>query len=1033
MWAEFNSGGSDNNSFQLQHPAKTDTISENSDVQDINKRKQLEKSLTSAQAAVENAQHIFDMESWSDSWASYGTEHELKKAQKNFTQLQKQLTHLLTTQWKGVVSYGATSYNTNNKTLHHNYNNNSNPDDDFQFVVNTELGGSQLALWGDILWWPEKKQTWVAGRLVGGKKRSQAYAKVVQQFWENGEYLVSGSASKDVKKGDSSTNPDTGTTHDYDTEQTGIDIGIDRLFVDMQDDIIQKNGLESIGVHFAQYVVEDVDFPDYVQFKNGAGEILDNGAVVNNDTVTGERVRYFLQGWKQYRISLVYSYRLSEQLRVSGSFDKSKTQYDQRGNLDAHSESSNGGNIQFDGVTGNTRWNAGVRVNPNNIRYDTGLTIYQWGNGKLSFGVSHTDYDRWDDVTEWKFTYSYQFWKNSQKYRPALVDQHNTVREKLLTHDNGVGDGDIQIDLREWKEVLEVLWTVDCQNGANCEIVADGLDIKFDLANSTNDGANILSNIDTPSGSIIVSGGDLVLKNFFENFQSIAGQTINLAVQDNGGTYQLFQIDTQKGSVNIQNAAVNIKTAAALDPIVVQAFIDNASTSYTSAEVVTLITDLLSGTLSVAIINAIFDGSLSTTTVQSYLAGTLSAQDLDNQVNNVAPTLSSFTPVITGSEWVAYSASWAFNDVNGNNTLTIAANNLPSFLTLTQPNPVDGTFIITGTPWFTDAGVYTNISVMALDDQGESVFSTPFTLTIAEVNQAISISDTSPTFPTAVGKDPQTGNIVGDTGATDPDGNTVTVQNPQTFTGANGTLAVVANGNYTYTPNPGATGNDTITWIVLQDGSGSQVTVSLEFNNIDTQALSYVSDTLNVTTPSTVFSWQTVTVDGSDINQASSSFRFVSAGTNNAAWGSVSIDSAAGGIYTVSGTTPAGFGFVQIEATFVDTSGNTQTVLLPTIHNLVSSFNGYSTDAGQGSINGDWTDAPAISKWDISDGEQNAIPKNFESMTPEEVLAHIKNEPKRDAPAPIREAAPAWSRKDDEPLPGGWTQASNFDEQEGNN
>jgi len=100
---------------------------------------------------------------------------------------------------------------------------------------------------------------------------------------------------------------------------------------------------------------------------------------------------------------------------------------------------------------------------------------------------------------------------------------------------------------------------------------------------------------------------------------------------------------------------------------------------------------------------------------------------------------------------------------------------------------------------------------MALDDQGESVFTTPFTLTIAEVNQAISIPNTSPTFPTAVGKDPQTGNIVGDTGATDPDGNTVTVQNPQTFTGANGTLAVVANGNYIYTPNPGATGSDTIT------------------------------------------------------------------------------------------------------------------------------------------------------------------------------------------------------------------------------
>lgn len=192
--------------------------------------------------------------------------------------------------------------------------------------------------------------------------------------------------------------------------------------------------------------------------------------------------------------------------------------------------------------------------------------------------------------------------------------------------------------------------TVDCQNGANCEVVADGLNINLALTNATNNNANILSNIDALASFITVVDGNVVLNGFFENFQSIAGQTINLAVQDNAGTYQLFQIDTQKGSVNIQNAAVNIKTAAALDPIVVQAFIDNASTSYTSAEVVTLITDLLSGTLSVAIINAIFDGSLSTTTVQSYLAGSLTVQDLSNQVNNVAPVLSAFVPLTTGSE-----------------------------------------------------------------------------------------------------------------------------------------------------------------------------------------------------------------------------------------------------------------------------------------------------------------------------------------------------------------------------------------------
>lgn len=63
---------------------------------------------------------------------------------------------------------------------------------------------------------------------------------------------------------------------------------------------------------------------------------------------------------------------------------------------------------------------------------------------------------------------------------------------------------------------------------------------------------------------------------------------------------------------------------------------------------------------------------------------------------------------------------------------------------------------------------------------------------------------------------------------------------------------------------------------------------------------------------------------------------------------------------------------------------------------------------------------------------ENPVPDHA-NMTNSEILAYMKTETKRETPAPIREAVPSWTRADDEPLPGGWTQASNFDEQGGNN
>jgi len=46
------------------------------------------------------------------------------------------------------------------------------------------------------------------------------------------------------------------------------------------------------------------------------------------------------------------------------------------------------------------------------------------------------------------------------------------------------------------------------------------------------------------------------------------------------------------------------------------------------------------------------------------------------------------------------------------------------------------------------------------------------------------------------------------------------------------------------------------------------VTVSLEFNNIDTQAPSYVSDTIVLNTENVGFSGMSVIVDGVDISAA---------------------------------------------------------------------------------------------------------------------------------------------------------------------
>ncbi|MCH2189168.1 hypothetical protein MK079_05075, partial [Candidatus Gracilibacteria bacterium] len=307
------------------------------------------------------------------------------------------------------------------------------------------------------------------------------------------------------------------------------------------------------------------------------------------------------------------------------------------------------------------------------------------------------------------------------------------------------------------------------------------------------------------------------------------------------------------------------------------------------------------------------DSVVVNTTITVAEAGSLSV------VNNL-PT--------TGTEGVAYSGSIDVTNLLTGSTVTSTLSGFPAGFTASY-NSAENRVYVTGTPSF-DANDSSPYSGSVTISNGTDSVVVNVSLAIANVNRPLECTTTAPVFPTLVGNtSPITGNIFSDTGCIDPDGNTATVQNPQTFIGTHGTYQIVANGDYTVNFNPGADGNDVFTGITLQDGDGDTRAVSHTFNGIDTQDLSSTSDTISLITFNQPYS-VTVTLDDDDFIQSNLSFELIDIiGGGVSGSSSVSITGISGSTITLLvNTGPKVYPTnnpVQIRGTYTDNAGNSNT------------------------------------------------------------------------------------------------------------
>ncbi|RFM31929.1 Ig-like domain-containing protein, partial [Chitinophaga silvisoli] len=131
----------------------------------------------------------------------------------------------------------------------------------------------------------------------------------------------------------------------------------------------------------------------------------------------------------------------------------------------------------------------------------------------------------------------------------------------------------------------------------------------------------------------------------------------------------------------------------------------------------------------------------------------------------------------------------------------------------------DGTYTYTPEPGYTGDDTFT---VIVKDDKGnETVVTVDVTVTPSTPPNQAPVITGGETTSTEQGK-PVSGTVT----ATDPDGDPITFEKGNDP--AHGTVVVNADGTYTYTPEPGYTGNDTFTIIVKDDkGNETEVTVNV--------------------------------------------------------------------------------------------------------------------------------------------------------------------------------------------------------------
>ncbi|GGG05039.1 hypothetical protein GCM10010924_37030 [Rhizobium wenxiniae] len=169
-----------------------------------------------------------------------------------------------------------------------------------------------------------------------------------------------------------------------------------------------------------------------------------------------------------------------------------------------------------------------------------------------------------------------------------------------------------------------------------------------------------------------------------------------------------------------------------------------------------------------------------------------------------------------------------FQDIDANDTLTFNQTGLPQGLTMAADGTITGTIANNASQGGPDGnGVYT-VTVTASDGKGGTV-SESFTFTVTNpaptaANDAIETAEDTPVTFNPLAND------------TDPDGDTLSIDNRPGFepVAGNGEVVVNADGTLTYTPNANYNGTDTIVYRIT-DGQGGYstgiITVSVNAEN----------------------------------------------------------------------------------------------------------------------------------------------------------------------------------------------------------
>jgi len=290
---------------------------------------------------------------------------------------------------------------------------------------------------------------------------------------------------------------------------------------------------------------------------------------------------------------------------------------------------------------------------------------------------------------------------------------------------------------------------------------------------------------------------------------------------------------------------------------------------------------------------------------------TVEAEDGTDQVitvnivgSNDAPTVSTVISDASTNEDAVYSynASANFTDVDTGDGATYTVSGNPAWMSI---DPATG--ILSGTPDNDDVATATNITVTRTDTANASVSDT-FALTVANTNDA-------PTDLTSGHIGSSTVDTINDSGAfsaTDVDSGDVLSYSVSNGVGVYGTLAVDANGAWTYTGNSsavsglsGASQNDTFTITVTDsDSATDEQTVYIIAGNNPAVITADNPDAITEgDTTTDVTATGTATHTDIDANNVDNVFTAVTAGTASTSdYGTYEVSTAGVWTYTLDST-----------------------------------------------------------------------------------------------------------------------------------